>query len=474
MLTIGLDHTKKEPLYRQIYAYIRDEIRSGALPCGSKLPSTRRLAKHMDLSRNTIDLAYGQLTAEGYIEAQPKRGYFVCQVEDLAAFHIPVEAEDEEPVLQEEPAPYDFSPVGVDMSLFPYNVWRKLLKEVMMDDNSELFQKGENQGDMELRRAIMYYLRQSRGVHVAASQIVIGAGIENLLFLLRLTLGKDQVMAMENPAYLNAYRTIRELGFQVLPVNMDEEGLEISELERSSADLAYVTPAHQYPTGVVLPIGRRSRLIKWAREKEGRYVIEDDYDSEFRYYGKPIPALQGIDESGRVIYLGTFSKAIAPAIRIGYMVLPKSLVAAYKKTAGNFSCAVSRIDQRVLTFFLSEGHFERHQNRMRNVYKEKHDLLIQKLKEIDSSITVYGAGAGLHVRVDFHIKDTEWFEQELLNRGVRIYPLSLYYIEGCPEREQYILGFTKMQKEDMIKGLNTIREVYGLAKDRLVCEMTKK
>lgn len=466
MLTIGLDHTKKEPLYRQIYAYIRDEIRSGALPCGSKLPSTRRLAKHMDLSRNTVDLAYGQLTAEGYIEAQPKRGYFVCQVEDLASLNIPVETEEEETVPEEKTFSYDFSPVGVDMSLFPYNVWRRLLKEVMMDDNSELFQKGENQGDMELRRAIMYYLRQSRGVHVAASQIVIGAGIENLLFLLRLTLGKDRVLAMENPAYLNAYRTVRELGFQVLPVNMDEEGLKVSELEQSGADLAYVTPAHQYPTGVVLPIGRRSRLIKWAREKEGRYIIEDDYDSEFRYSGKPIPALQGIDESGKVIYLGTFSKAIAPAIRIGYMVLPKNLVPAYQKTAGNFSCAVSRIDQRVLTFFLSEGHFERHQNRMRNVYKEKHDLLIQKLKEIDSRITVYGAGAGLHVRVDFPVTDAKWFEEELLKRGVRIYPLSLYYIEGCPKKEQYILGFTKMQKEDMIKGLEAVRDVYRLAKDR--------
>lgn len=464
MLTIGLDHTKKEPLYRQIYAYIRDEIRSGALPCGSKLPSTRRLAKHMDLSRNTIDLAYGQLTAEGYIEAQSKRGYFVCQIEDLASLNIPVETEEEEPAKEEQQVPYDFSPVGVDMSLFPYNVWRKLLKEVMMDDNSELFQKGENQGDLELRRAIMYYLRQSRGVHVGTGQIVIGAGIENLLFLLRLTLAKDQAVAMENPAYLNAYRTIRELGFQVIPVNMDEEGLIVSELEQSGADLAYVTPAHQYPTGVVLPIGRRSRLIKWTREKEGRYIIEDDYDSEFRYYGKPIPALQGIDENDKVIYLGTFSKAIAPAIRIGYMVLPKSLVPAYKKTAGNFSCAVSRIDQRVLTSFLSEGHFERHLNRMRNVYKEKHDLMIQYLKETDSRITVYGAGAGLHVRADFHVRDTKLFEEELLKRGVRIYPLSLYYISGCPKKEQYILGFTKMQKEDMIKGLEAIRDVYQMMK----------
>lgn len=463
MLTIGLDHTKKEPLYRQIYTYIRDEIRSGALPCGSRLPSTRRLAKHMDLSRNTIDLAYGQLTAEGYIEAKPKRGYFICQVEDLASLNIPVETEEEDPVQEEDPIPFDFSPVGVDMTLFPYNVWRRLLKEVMMNDNSELFQKGENQGDLGLRRAIMYYLRQSRGVHVGTSQIIIGAGIENLLFLLSLTLGKGRTMAMENPAYLNAYQTVRELGFQVLPVDMDEEGLRVSQLEQSGADLAYVTPARQYPTGVVLPIGRRSRLIKWAREKEERYIIEDDYDSEFRYYGKPIPALQGIDESDKVIYMGTFSKAIAPAIRIGYMVLPKSLVPAYRKTAGIFSCAVSRIDQSVLTSFLSEGHFERHLNRMRNVYKEKHDLLIQKLKEIDSRITVYGAGAGLHVRIDFHIQDTDWFEKELLKRGVRVYPLSMYYIDGGPEKEQYILGFTKMQKEDMIKGLKAIRDVYRLA-----------
>lgn len=459
MLIVALDPTKREPLYEQIYNSIKEEIVTGALPFGARLPSARRLAKHLDVSRNTVDTAYAQLAAEGYIESKPKRGFFVCQVEELAEFHIPIRIEEEEEESDTKLIPYDFSPAGVDMTQFPYHIWRKLLKEIMIDDNSELFQKGNFQGDLELRKAIMYYLRQSRGVHVHTSQIIVAAGMENLLFLLHQIMGEKVSIGIENPVYKNAYSILKELNFKIHPISMDENGMSVKQLEMTDANLAYVTPAHQYPTGVIMPVGRRSQLLRWAKKDPDRYIIEDDYDSEFRYQGKPIPAMQGLDDGENVIYIGTFSKAIAPAIRASYMVLPKKLVKKYQKIGQTFSCAVSRIDQKVLTLFLTEGHFERHLNRMRNIYKEKHDLLITNLRKLDQNIKIYGHGAGAHIIASFPINDQEWFQKELKEKGVMIYPLSWYYIEGKPKEEEYILGFTRMKKEDMIRGIEIIGEI---------------
>ena len=424
------------------------------MPFGARLPSARRLSKHLDVSRNTVDTAYAQLCAEGYIESKPKRGFFVCQVEELAELHIPVKIEEEE----EEIRPEKIS-AGVDMEQFPYHIWRKLLKEIMINDNSELFQKGNFQGDLELRKAIMYYLRQSRGVHVHASQIVVAAGMENLLFLLRQILGEKVSIGIENPVYKNAYEILKELDFKIHPISMDESGMCVEQLQKTDANLAYVTPAHQYPTGVIMPIGRRSQLLGWAKKDPDHYIIEDDYDSEFRYHGKPIPAMQGLDDGENVIYMGTFSKAIAPAIRASYMVLPKKLAKRYQQIGQTFSCAVSRIDQKVLTLFLTEGHFERHLNRMRNIYKEKHDLLIKEIKKLNSDIQIYGHGAGAHIIVRFPVSDQKEFQKKLRQKGVMIYPLSWYYIEGKPLKEEYILGFTRMKKEDMIRGIEIIGEV---------------
>ena len=464
MLMIELEDNEKEPLYEQIYEQIKHQIQMGDLPQKTKLPSARKLAAYLDVSRNTVDFAYGQLAAEGYIESRPRSGFYVCQVEELAALDIHVETEEVRGGEKKTQMPYDFSPSGTDMEYFPYHVWRKLLKEIMINDNSELFQKGDPQGDYELRRSIMYYLRQSRGVHVHASQIVIGAGMENLLFLLRQTFGKKCVVGLENPVYTNACGILRELGFGIRPVAMDHNGLNVDDLRKTDADLAYVTPAHQYPTGVIMPAGRRGQLLRWAREKEERYIIEDDYDSEFRYHGKPIPALQGLDSSEKVIYMGTFSRAIAPAIRVGYIVLPPKLLDLYHKNVTAFSCSVSRIDQKVLTLFLSEGHFERHLNRMRNLYKEKHDLLLECIRKNIPGASVSGEGAGVHLIVNFHIREKEEFEQKLRQQGVVIYPLSFYYIEGTPREEQYILGFTRMKKEDMIEGTRRIGNILSMIK----------
>ena len=270
---------------------------------------------------------------------------------------------------------------------------------------------------------------------------------------------RDAVIAMENPTYRQAYRVLSGVGHKVLPVGIDKNGFCVKELEGQDVQAAYVMPSHQFPTGIVMPVKRRQGLLSWAGELPGRYLIEDDYDSEFRYQGKPIPAMQGLDDGENVIYTGTFSKAIAPAIRVCYMVLPQKLVKQYQKIGRTFSCAVSRIDQKVLTMFLTEGHFERHLNRMRNIYKEKHDQLIISLKKLDSKIKIYGHGAGAHIIVSFPVNDPYKFQKELKQRGVMIYPLSWYYIEGKPSTEEYILGFTRMKKEDMIRGIEIIREV---------------
>ena len=251
MLTIGIDTKKKEPIYEQIYKYIRDEIKQGTLSCGTKLPSSRKLAEHLDVSRNTVDLAYGQLLSEGYVESQPKKGHYVSAMDDILDFEV--ELPQEEEALEDVSCyPYDFTSSGVDMAHFPYNTWRKLMREALMDDNSELFQTGKSSGDYKLREAIRNYLHQSRGVVCTSSQIILGSGMEYLLLLLSQILEFPYTVGMENPTYMQAYRVFSQLHFPIKAISMDDHGMKVEELRRSGAQIAYVTPSHQYPTGIVM------------------------------------------------------------------------------------------------------------------------------------------------------------------------------------------------------------------------------
>lgn len=461
MMTIELDHQKKIPFYEQIYKYVRDEIKSGSLKKNEKLPSSRKLASHLEISRNTVDMAYAQLVSEGYIAAIPKRGYFVCELEE-ALPRQPLEddwLEEEEE--QSNQYAIDFSPNGVDMDNFPYNQWRKLMKEVMITDNSELFQSGNPQGDREFRNTLRLYLHQSRGVNCQENQIIIGAGMDYLLLLLGMLLGNENKIAFENAVYPQAYKVFQSLGFQSERIPLDGQGMVAEELERSLCSVAYVTPSHQYPTGIVMPINRRLKLLAWANQQEGRYIIEDDYDSEFRYQGRPIPALQGNDRKGNVIYLGTFSKGIAPAIRVSYMVLPQSLYKRFKEKFSFYSSTVSRIDQAVITRFMKEGYYERHLNRMRGIYKSKHDCLVNALKQFGSRISIFGESAGLHLLVQYH---GEKKKEELLllakNQGIRVYPLADYQLEEGQGEPIFILGFARLSEEEIEKGISILRDIW--------------
>lgn len=458
-LTINLQPGSEIPLYEQIYDYIKRDIQNKKFQSGEKLPSTRALSKYLEVSRSTVELAYEQLLSEGYVEAEPYRGYFVAHIEGLYHLNQAVGPLGEKPEKNENVYKYDFTPNGVDLKSFPYNVWRKLSKECLLDDKAEMFRLGEAQGEYGLRNAICNYLHQARGVNCSPRQVIVGAGNDYLLMLLTTVIGKNHKVALENPTYKQAYRLFKNLSCEVCTVDMDSRGMEINQLKESKADIAFVMPSHQYPMGIVMPIKRRLELLKWADEKAFRYIIEDDYDSEFRYKGKPIPALQGYDSHDKVIYMGTFSKSIAPAIRMSYMVLPKPLLALYQEKSSFLNSTVSKVDQLIVQKFIEEGYYERHLNKTRALYKNRHDVLLGCLKEMQDICTVSGENSGVHLLLHFR---EGLSEDELIKKaeekGIKVYGLTEYYVE--PQKKEtatILLGYANMN-EEKIKEAVTILE----------------
>ncbi len=468
-MTIALKSDGSKHLYEQIYEHIREEIKGGKLLSGERLPSTRALAEYLQISRSTVDFAYEQLVSEGYIEAKPHRGFFVCMLEEL-----PEGSGQENPVIperekrrqeeRESAVIYDFSPNGLDMSAFPFGVWKRITKNILTQGNEELFALGEPQGDYDLRQTISRYLHSARGVNCKPEQIVVGAGNDYLLIILEKLLGQGAGIAMENPTYKRAFRIFQSFGYRVEIVGMDKNGMRAEELYKKQVKAAYVMPSHQYPCGVTMPIGRRMELLRWAGEEEDRYLIEDDYDSEFRYKGKPIPSLQGADAGGNVIYIGTFSKAIAPAIRVSYMVLPPRLLKRYREECYFYSSTVSRIDQRILNEFIKDGYFERYLNKTRKIYREKHDLLLQELKPFLKRFQITGEDAGLHLLLS--LQDGSASEQELVWRakenGVRVYAFSDAQVAERAEtgNPTVILGYGGLSKEQILEGIAKLKQVW--------------
>ncbi len=461
-LTPQLRPDSDTPIYEQLYQYIKNEIVSGNLPKGMRLPSTRSLAAHLCVSRGTVSLSYDQLLSEGYIESIPCRGFFVNDLEGLYNITAPVASARDKAPTDARQYTYDFSPSGINLDNFPYNTWRRINKNILSADRNELFNIGDSQGEYDFRATIANYLHQSRGVVCHPDQIIIGAGNEYLLMILHQLLGRDTIFAMENPTYSKAHKTLTNLGHTIVPIDMDRSGISISKLNASPANVAYVTPSHQYPLGIVMPVKRRTELLKWSLAASDRYIIEDDYDSEFRYKGRPIPALQGNDTYGRVIYLGTFSKSIAPSIRMSYMVLPKSLLDIYHNTYGFLSCTVPRIDQAIVNEFISEGYYERHLNKMRAHYKTLHDLLLNELDSFRPYFTISGENAGLHILLTSRRCLTE---EQLLKASdaveVRTYPLSQYYIDGDTHNTgTVILGYATLTPQQITQGIQALRQAW--------------
>jgi len=431
-MILNLDGEKKN-LYEQIYEYIREEIRKGRIRCGERLPSTRILAGQLDVSRSTAQLAYEQLLSEGYIEAVPCKGYFVCEMDGLYHLEQETAVSEENETTETRKYLYDFTPNGIDLEHFPYAVWRKLSREVLQDDQKELFHLGDPKGEYALRKAISSYLHQARGVNAQPSQIVIGAGNDYLQMLLSRMLGTKQRIAMESPGYRHAYDIFQRLGYDCCTVSMDRYGMDVRELWESGADMAYVMPSHQYPMGIVMPVRRRQELLQWASEKEGRYIIEDDYDSEFRYDGGPIPSLFSMDKDERVIYINTFSKSLAPSMRMGYMVLPPALYERYIALFGHSACVVPLFEQKTLAAMLDGGCFERHIGRLRTRYREVRQAIYAAAEGLGDRCRIHDTGSGLHLLAEFpQAPSEEFIKSAARERGINVKCLTDYLHAPAP------------------------------------------
>ena len=368
---LQLDALKNTPLYLQLYEQIKGDILSGAMAEGTKLPSIRLLAKEMLTGKNTVESAYAQLVLEGYVQALPHSGFRVNPVQQ---YMHPVNAsrhsgQEEVAVREEIPQAelkYDFHYGDLDASTFPYTVWRKLMGEVMKESSRGTPCSGgmhsyeKANGDITLRRELARYLYHSRGVRCEPERVVICSGLQpSILAVLRLLGEEARTVALEDPTYTGARVVYECFNFNIIPVPVKNDGIDLDVLAGSPAKLAHITPSHQFPTGVVMPVGRRMEILNWASKNSG-WIIEDDYDSELRYHGRPIPSLQSIDKHDRVIYMGTFSKTLSPGMRMSYMVLPKQLAEEFKRVFAGFQCTVPWLEQAILARMMAEGHWERH------------------------------------------------------------------------------------------------------------------
>lgn len=451
-LTLCLDPGGPRPLYQQLYDSLAAQIRDGRLRTGDRLPGKRSLAAQLAVAVNTVDTAYQMLVAEGYLEARPKSGFFVLEYTDAlpqpSSAAPPVrEAENEE----DEAAPpvrFDLSTGAVDTALFPFRTWGRIQKELLYA-GGELLCHGHRQGDGELRRELAEYLRAYRGVVCSPEQIVVGAGVEYLLGLLAQLL-RGGTAAIENPGYDRSRTILVNSGVPCRCVDIDGSGLSPAGLEESGANLCYVTPSHHFPTAVTMPVGRRAQLLRWAAAWPGRYILEDDYDAEFRFDMRPVPSLQGMaGPDGPVVYLCTFSKSLAPSIRIACMVLPLGLLERYRAAFGGYASTVSRFEQQTLRRFLEEGYFTRHLARMRGAYKARMERLIRELEASfgRDRLRLQGRHTGLHLLLTLLDGPGEAvMVSAALAAGVRLRGLSGYYMarpERCPANT-VVLGYASL------------------------------
>ncbi len=461
MLTYSLEDRGGLTLYEYLYRRIRDDILSGTLAVGEKLPSKRALSEHLGVSVITVEGAYQQLEAEGYVHTRPRSGFFVSRVEPSLSARQP--AADIPP----GPAPVwklDLKTNRVDAARFPLSTWARLTRQVLSEEGAAILSPLPHQGLLALRRAICSDLRDFRGLSASPEQIVIGAGAEYLYLLLAQLLGRDTVLAVEDPGYPKIRQVYEKSGVRCVSLPLDGEGMNPDALRASGAGAAHLSPSHQYPTGLVTPIRRRQELLRWA-EKTGGVIIEDDYDSELRFTGRPIPPLQSIDSGGRVAYLNTFSQTIAPSMRVGFLVLPPRLLEQYRREMNFYACTVPATEQFVLTRFLEGGYYEQHLARMRTEYRLRRAAVLEAFARSAFAERVHIAeqGAGLHflLRLDTARSDGE-LDVRAREKGVRLGFLSEY----TQRREAafdhtLVVNYAGLEKERLTEAVELLTEIFA-------------
>ena len=428
MLTYELKKAPGIPLYEALYRCIREDILSGKLAPGEKLPSKRALADHLEVSKITVENAYSQLLAEGYLRSEEKVGYFVEKVEQIRTAPMAFPREESLPPQW----PVDLT-ANAPAPGFPFSVWMRLQRQVMLDQGDRLLRPMHNQGLFALRCAIARHLGQFRNMRVEPKNILVGAGTDFLYNLLLQLLGRDKVYGVEDPGYHKIRRIYEAGGVECVSVPMDIQGVDPDRLGR--VQVLHISPSHHFPTGIVTPAKRRAQLLEWAAREEGRWLIEDDYDTEFRFDAHPVPSLQAMDRRGKVIYMNTFSKTLAPSIRISYMILPEALMERFQRELGFYSCTVPSFEQHTLARFLEEGHFEKHLNRMRRFYRARRNRIIALLEgsSFAPHMEILEQNAGLHfiLRVRSPRSEAE-LTALCAESGIRIRSLREYYWGEIP------------------------------------------
>ncbi len=447
MLTYELKKQPGVPLYEALYRCIREDILTGRLAPGQKLPSKRALAQHLEVSNITVEGAYDQLLAEGYIRSQERVGYFAEAVERRTQ-------EKSVPTPPENQRQWEIDLTVNASTDFPFSVWSRLQRQVMQDFSQELLRPMPNRGLWELRCAIAGHLADFRGMQVSPENILIGAGTDFLYNLLIQLLGRDKIYAVEEPGYGKIRMIYGAGGVRCVSAPMDAMGVIPEAL--SQAQILHISPSHHFPTGIVTPRERRTALLRWAYERHDRYIIEDDYDSEFRFSAHPMPTMESMDTEGRVIYMNTFSKTLAPSIRISYMVLPPRLMVQFQKQLGFYGCTVPSFEQYTLTRFLGEGHFEKHLNRMRKTYKFRRNALVEALQKSPyaKQMEILEQDAGLHflLKVDAPLTEAELVEK-CAAAGIRVRTLSSYYHDTVSRenRNCLVINYSGLHPEEIEK-----------------------
>lgn len=428
MLTYSLSDHEGLPLYESLYRHIRDDILSGNLLPDDRLPSKRALAENLGVSVITVEGAYRQLKAEGYIASKERSGYYVRSIEPRPHPKKPKKARPVSLGATYEIADFSSSPEAADKPFA--RLWERTLRTLFASEpESELYARQPPQGSLRLREAIASWLSHSRGITTSPDRIVVTAGAPMLYSLIALMCGGTGCVALESPGYGKLKSVYETMGRKVEFIPLDGEGIDCAKLEESTASLVHIMPSHQFPTGRVTSVPRRYELLGWASREEGRYIVEDDYDCEFRLSGKPIPSLSSVDAEGKVIYLGTFSKSLGPSLRIAFGVFPPDFDDSLERMLDCFSSMVGTIDQIALAHLLESGEYERHVNRYRNKARNARDRLIAALRDspVAPRLTFEECDSGLHfiLCVETTAQATE-IAKHAAKRGVGLAPLERY------------------------------------------------
>lgn len=471
LIAPNFDYEGTTPLYLQLYSYLRNAILSGGILPGEKLSSLRAMAKQLGVSVTTIDLAYNQLLMEGYITSKPQSGYYVCSIpSDPGKNRTSKNFIPKNPDASFDNLYYldnvDLESTYYDSTTFDFIKWKKCTNKILTDYSNFLLLEGDPRGEAPLRYEISKYVYQARGVRCTPEQIVIGAGTQQLTGLLCIILNRlgIEYVAFEEPGYLPIQDIFKTRGFKMSLVPVSKDGIQIEKLPANIKSIAYVSPSNQFPTGSIMPIGRRYALLDWASQNNS-IIIEDDYNSELRYFGKAVPSLQGLDEGGRVIYLGSFSSTLFPSIKISYMVLPEAMLKLFEEVLGGYNQTCSKTEQLTLALYMEKGLYQTNIKKLRNLYSQKIQIATQSLRKyLKNQVTVLSNTSGLHMLLQVPVSPGQTIETLCAKASEKRLPMTPVFLNQANEQchmghALLIFYYTRVPLEELDSAIKTFSEI---------------